>query len=121
MAEKFASTKQAIALCDICGFEYKLHSLKNVFVKGRNTNIKACHSCWDPDHPQLRLGEFPVDDAQAIRDPRPDQSLGAGGPDSSLDIQWGWNPVGGGQDPYNLTPNQLLATGKIGQVTISLG
>jgi hypothetical protein len=43
-----------------------------VFKKGRDTNIKACSECWDGDHPQLKLGEFPVNDPQALRDPRPD-------------------------------------------------
>lgn len=70
--DKFASSKQAIAECDVCGFRYKLKELKTVFVKGRDTNIKACKECWDPDHPQLKLGEIKVSDAQGIRNPRPD-------------------------------------------------
>lgn len=69
---RFAAGKRAIAECDICGFRYKLHALKDVYVKGRNTNLKACNTCWDEDHPQLMLGEYPVDDPQAVRDPRPD-------------------------------------------------
>ena len=81
------------------GFSTSYGNLRNLFVKGRDTNIKACPECWSPDQPQLRLGEFPVDDPQAIRDPRPDQSLGASGEYSSRGIQWGWNPVGGGDDP----------------------
>ena len=69
---RYASAKIAVAECDICGFRYKLKELKNLIEKGRDTNIKACPECWNPDQPQLRLGEFPVDDPQAIRDPRPD-------------------------------------------------
>ena len=69
---RYASAKIAVAECDICGFRYKLKELKNLIVKGRDTNVKACPECWNPDQPQLRLGEFPVDDPQAIRDPRPD-------------------------------------------------
>ena len=72
MSNRFASGKKAIAECDVCGFRYKLRELKDVYVKGRNTHVKACPQCWDPDHPQLKLGMFPVDDPQAIRDPRPD-------------------------------------------------
>jgi hypothetical protein len=117
MGNKFASSKNALALCDVCGFQYKLRELKNLFVKGRDTNIKACPECWDPDHPQLKLGEFPVDDPQAIRNPRPDQSLGVSGDTSSRVIQWGWNPVGL-NDPFNLTPNSLVGTGKIGTVSV---
>jgi hypothetical protein len=120
MGNRFASARKALALCDVCGFEYKLRELRSLIVKGRDTNIKACQECWNPDQPQLRLGEFPVDDPQAIRNPRVDTSLGVSGNQSSRDIQWGWNPVGGGSDPYGLTPNTLLGTGYIGQVTINI-
>ena len=72
MATRFASGKKANALCDVCGFPYKLRELRNLIVKGRDTNVKACPECWDPDHPQLHLGEFPVHDPQALRNPRPD-------------------------------------------------
>ena len=120
MANRFASGKRAIAYCDVCGFQYKLRELKDLVVKGKNTHINACIECWNGDHPQLKLGEFPVDDPQALRDPRPDQSLGDSGNTSSRDIQWGWNPVGGGNDPYNLTPNILVMTSSVGQVTVTI-
>ena len=119
MSNRFASTKRAIAECDICGFQYKLRELKNLVRKGSDTNLKACPTCWNPDQPQLKLGEFPVNDPQAIRDPRPDRSLGPSGDNSSRGIQWGWNPVGAGNDPFNLTPNNLVATGEVGTVTVT--
>jgi len=72
MSSRFASTKRAIAECDICGFQYKLKELNNIVRRGNDTNLKACPYCFDYDHPQLKLGMFPVDDPQAIRDPRPD-------------------------------------------------
>ncbi len=72
MSNRFASTKRAIAECDICGFQYKLKELRNIIRKGNDTNIKACYECFDGDHPQNELGMFPVHDPQAIRDPRPD-------------------------------------------------
>jgi hypothetical protein len=72
MGNQFASQRKAIALCDVCGFQYKLSVLRIVVRKGESTNIKACNQCWDRDHPQLKLGEFPVNDPQALRDPRPD-------------------------------------------------
>ena len=56
-------------------FSINYETLKDLIVKGTNTNIKACQECWNADHPQLKLGEFPVDDPQAIRDPRPDQKF----------------------------------------------
>jgi hypothetical protein len=119
MGNQFASSQRVIALCDVCGFQYKLRELKNLFVKGRDTNVKACRECWNPDQPQLKLGEFPINDPQAIRDPRVDLSLGPSGDYSSRGIQWGWNPVGGGNDPFGLTPNTLVGLGVIGQVTIT--
>mgnify|MGYP003624412029 FL=1 len=119
MGNQFASSQRVIALCDVCGFQYKLRELKNLIVKGRDTNVKACRECWNPDQPQLRLGEFPVNDPQAIRDPRPDQSLGPSGDFSSRNIQWGWNPVGL-NDPFNLVKdNRLIGVGQIGQVTVT--
>jgi len=74
MATRFASSQNALGVCDVCGFTYKLRELRTTIVKGRVTNIKACEECWDPDHPQLHLGEFPVHDPQALRDPRPDSN-----------------------------------------------
>ncbi len=119
MASRFASAKRALAECDICGFQYKLRELKNLIRKGKDTNLKACPTCWNPDHPQLKLGEFPVDDPQAIRNPRPDRSLGDAGSTSSRQIQYGFNPVGVGRDPFGLTPNDLVATGEVGTVTVT--
>tara|TARA_R100001530_G_C4290319_1_gene147844 strand:+ start:231 stop:557 length:327 start_codon:yes stop_codon:yes gene_type:complete len=72
MSTRFASSKNAIAECDICGFRYKLRELRSLVKKGKVTGLKACPTCWDSDHPQLKLGMYPVDDPQAIRDPRPD-------------------------------------------------
>ena len=68
----YASGHHALAVCDVCGFTYKLRRLKETFGKGRPTGIRSCPSCWDADHPQTRLGELPVFDPQALRKPRPD-------------------------------------------------
>ena len=72
MTNKFASSNKAIAECDICGFRYKLRELKEIIVKNTPTQIMACRACWTPSQPQLKLGSFPVEDPQAIRNPRPD-------------------------------------------------
>ena len=74
MGRRFASNMKALGVCDVGGFRYKLRELRKEFKKGRDTNIKACPECWDGDHPQLKLGEFPVHDPQALRDPRPDSN-----------------------------------------------
>jgi len=122
MPNTWASGKHAIAECDICGFRYKLHDLRMVFWKTKPTNWLACPECWDPDHPQLQLGMYPVDDPQALENPRPDyagyystnQVSGAGG---SRMTNWGFNPVGGarGFDSY-LTYNPLVGKSSVGTV-----
>jgi len=118
MSNRFASNKRALAMCDVCGFQYRLKQLRNLVVKEIETQIKACPECWDPDQPQLMLGTFPVDDPQAIRNPRPDRSLGESGDFSSVNIQWGWNPVGL-TDPFGLTPDNLEGVGAVGSVTVT--
>ena len=115
MSNKYTTNKNAIADCDVCGFQFKLKTLKSLFVRETKTNILACTECWNPDQPQLKLGEFPVNDPQAIRDPRSD----IGGLVESRDTQWGWNPVGVGRDTYGLTPNDLVGTGVVGTVTVT--
>jgi hypothetical protein len=65
------------------------------------------------------LGEFPVHDPQAIRNPRIDTSIVPSGNHSSLNLQWGWNPVGGGNDPFGLTPNDLIGVAQVGRVTVT--
>jgi hypothetical protein len=72
VSNRFASSKNALSECDLCGFRYKLRELRSLIVKGRDTNVMACPECWNPDQPQLHLGDFPVEDPQAIRNPRPD-------------------------------------------------
>jgi hypothetical protein len=96
-------------------------------IKTKLYQLKVCSECWDPDHPQLQLGMYPVDDPQAVRQPRPDRTYETSGLDSlgfpsggSRDIQWGWNPVGGGSlNDVGLTPNYLVATTAVGTVTIT--
>ena len=127
MSNRFASNKRALAMCDVCGFEYRLKQLKNLVVKGTETQIKACPECWNPDQPQLMLGTFPVDDPQALRNPRPDTTYVTSGTladgssgEGSRTIQWGWNPVGGASSfDAVLTPNSLVAVGQLGSVTVA--
>lgn len=118
MASRFASAKNSIAECDRCGFRFKLTQLKTLVIKTKNVNIKVCQTCWEPDHPQLQLGLYPVNDPQAVRDPRPDTSYYTPITGSRL-IQWGWNPVGGARSTdFGLTPNDLIGRASVGTVTI---
>jgi hypothetical protein len=139
MSNRFASGKNAIAECDRCGQRYKLSVLKTEIIKTKKYDLLVCPECWDPDHPQLQLGMWPVDDPQALRNPRPDRSYyvsgtnglqinpnggtgidGAGSPnDGSRIIQWGWNPIGGSRgDDAGLTPNNLVLSIELGTVTV---
>ena len=140
MGNRFSSGKNAIAQCDRCNFRFKLHELRKEIIKTKNYSILVCKSCWDPDHPQLQLGMYPVDDPQGVRDPRPDNTYyqggttglqialtGGTGPNAvgytsggSRVIQWGWNPVGGSRSfDDGLTPNNLVLTVELGTVSVT--
>jgi hypothetical protein len=127
VGNRFASGKWAIAMCDRCGFQFRLRSLKEEIIKTKRYNILVCEECWDPDQPQLQLGMYPVDDPQALRNPRRDTTYVTAGVNAagnltggSRDIQWGWNPVGGASAyDAGITPNYLVATASIGTVTVS--
>jgi hypothetical protein len=128
VGNRFASGKNAIAECDRCGQRFKLKILKTEIIKTKEYNLLVCPPCWDPDHPQLQLGMYPVDDPQALRNPRPDRSyvlsglladgeLGGG----SRIFQWGWYPVGGASGfDTELTPNNLVLAIELGTVTVSV-
>lgn len=126
MGNRFASGKNSIAECDRCGQRFKLTALKKEVKKTKTYNLLVCSVCWDPDHPQLQLGMYPVDDPQAVREPRRDQSYYASGllsdgnqGEGSRVFQWGWNPVGGASGfDTALTPNSLVAQGFVGTVTV---
>ena len=59
---------------------------------------------------------YPVHDPQALREPRPDFAE----LHDSRNIQYGFNPVGRGKDPFSLTPNDLVATGTVGTVSVTI-
>ena len=126
MGNRFAAGKRAISECDRCGQRFLLKLLKTEIIKTKKYDLLVCPECWDPDHPQLQLGMWPVDDPQALRNPRPDRSYVVSGllADGELGggsriFQWGWNPVGGSRanDAY-LTPNNLAMAVQLGTVTV---
>ena len=127
MGNRFSSGKNSIAECDRCGFRFKLKDLKREVVKTKNYELLVCGPCWDPDHPQLQLGMYPVDDPQGVRNPRPDRSYTASGilssgyqGEGSRNTQWGWNPVGGSKFFDNtLTPNNLALAAEVGTVQVT--
>jgi len=75
VSQGFASGKNAFGFCDRCGFRVKLSLMKKITVNEKLTNIKVCPTCWEPDHPQYRIGRVDMSDPQALRDPRPDTAL----------------------------------------------
>jgi hypothetical protein len=114
--------------------------LKTLTIKTKNVKIKVCPTCWEPDQPQLSLGLYPINDPQAVREPRPDLSywqsgltglqtdynsgtniLQDGFPGGGSRIfQWGWAPVGGARaNDAGLTPNNLVAQTTVANVTIN--
>lgn len=140
MPSKYTSGKKSIAECDRCGFRYKLNELRKLTIKTKQVSIKVCKTCWEPDQPQLSLGLYPVNDPQAVREPRPDVSYYQSGrsglqisvtPSNNLNsdgypeggsrvIQWGWYPIGGARaNDAGLTPNYLTSQPVVGNVTIS--
>ena len=139
MGNRFSSGKNSIAECDRCGFRFKLTDLRREVVKTKNYELLVCQPCWDPDHPQLQLGMYPVDDPQGVRNPRPDRSYlisglsglrtsqtggvtqeGTGTNEGGSRVfQWGWAPVGGASSfDASLTPNNLALTVSLGTVTV---
>jgi hypothetical protein len=142
MPSKYASAKNSIAQCDRCGFRFKLKQLKTLVIKTKNVNILVCPECWEPDQPQLSLGLYPVNDPQAVRNPRPDSpgyyQSGLNGlqlteqTGTSIDstgvplggsriFQWGWYPVGGASSfDALLTPNDLVGVSALGTVTVTI-
>lgn len=105
MTVKYAKGKYAFGMCDTCGQRYDLADLKPQIVAGRMTNTKNCVNCLDKDHPQYFIGRVPVNDPQALRNPRPDVAQ-----DESRQL-WGWNPVG---NPA------VSASGQIGVITLEI-
>ena len=68
---QYASEKNGIGECDLCGFTRPLKTLKFLTIRMKKTNLRACPECWSKDHPQYKLGTIKVFDPQALRNPRP--------------------------------------------------
>lgn len=113
----FASGKKSIGFCDRCGRKVPYKELKPQVINQIVTDIRVCSPCMDKDQPQWRIGRLRITDPQALREARPDPNLVA-----SRDIQWGFNPVGmNNTNPLfepATTPNNLVAIGAIGAVSV---
>ena len=104
---KYATGKKAYGISDRSGFRYRLRDMRkewNGLLVGKDE--------WERKQPQLEpLRATP--DPQALRNTRPEQNVA-----QQNNIQWGYNPVGRADDG-GLTPNNLVATGSVGSVTVT--
>jgi hypothetical protein len=115
---RFSSGKFSIAQCDRCGFRFKLQKLKSLTIKTKSVNILVCPECWEADHPQLKLGMYPVNDPQAVRNPRSDVTSF---PQSRSYTEVIYNGVGVGLAAGTLATNGLPPTPPIVGITFFSG
>ena len=108
----YASGKYAFGYCDRTGFRYPKKDLVPQIVNQKPTGLLVGKDVVDEDQPQLQLGKVRVDDPEALRTPRPDQSM-----EESSQF-FAWNPVGGGITALGSRTVGLDMTGKVGTVTV---
>mgnify|MGYP000014470739 FL=1 len=104
----YASGKHAWGISDRSGRRYRLREMKVEW-----TGAKVGPDEFEPKHPQL----FPPKaspDPQALRNPRPESGL-----TEQRATQYGWNPVGFNEIEGLSPPNNLVAIGSVGTVTVT--
>jgi len=105
----YASGKNAWGISDRSGRRYRLVDMKVEW-----TGAKVGPDEFDPKQPQLSPPKaFP--DPQALQNPRPESDLVA-----QRAIQFGWNPVGFAGIEGLSPPNNLVAVGSVGTVTVEI-
>jgi hypothetical protein len=103
----YASGNNAWGISDRSGRRYRLREMKVEW-----TGAKVGPDEFEPKHPQLYPPKaYP--DPQALRDPRPETGLSV-----QRAVQWGWNPVGFAYIPGLSPPDNLVAQGSVGTVTV---
>ena len=105
----YASGKHAYGISDRSGRRYRLREMRTEW-----TGAKVGPDEFEPKHPQL----FPpraFPDPQALRGPRPETEL-----PEQRSIQHGYNPVGFQDIPGITPPNNLVAEGEVGTVTVTI-
>lgn len=110
MAVQYASGDKALGICDVCGWTVPYKSLSEQIFNQRNTNLKVCPACNDDDHPQLQLGKYPINDPQALYQPRPDSNVGGPSTTNSRFL-FAWNPVAANIFPIRAQVGQVTASG----------
>lgn len=111
--------KYALGICDRSGLTYKLRDLRPQIVDGKDSGLRVSPSMLDQDQPQNFLGEFPINDPQALPFTRTDTNV-----DEQRKIAWNWNPVGDNNGLSALygfsSQTSTQATGQVGTVTVSI-
>ena len=105
----YASGRHAYGISDRSCRRNRLRDMKTEW-----TGAKVGPDEFEPKHPQL----FPpraFPDPQALRDPRPESEL-----TEQRSIQHGYNPVGFQDIPGVTPPNNLVAEGEVGTVTVTI-
>lgn len=101
---RYASSRNALGMCDRCGWTWPLTALKVEIFDQRPNGLLVCPDCLDVDNPQLQLGRIPVDDPQSLYNPRPDLDK------LPSTTYFGWAPIG--------NPITNYVTCEIGNVTV---
>tara|TARA_R100001129_G_scaffold185706_1_gene174803 strand:+ start:838 stop:1149 length:312 start_codon:yes stop_codon:yes gene_type:complete len=102
----YAKGKKALGICDRCGFTYKLSELKYEIEDKVRNGLRVCTYCFDPDHPQLRVGELQTSDPQALFNPRVDSG------EKASTTYFGFSPV---------SSTGMVLRGNVGKVKITIG
>jgi len=110
MSQQFSSGKNALGICDVCGFTVPFNSLVYQIYDQRNTRVKVCQVCNDDDQPQLQVGRVPIADPQTLMDARPDTGI-AGPPQFNSRYLFSWNPAGRNIFPIRVQVGQVTARG----------
>ena len=109
----YAVGKRAKAICDRCGFEYKLNQLKEEW-----NGLKTCPTCFEPKHPQLEPLPHVID-PEALYKPRPSQDVGVG--EGFVVVVYTDITKGNSMDSNIVGSNFVVdeMTGSVGEVTIT--
>ena len=113
----FAVGSKALGICDRCGFEYLLKTLKDEVVDLNQTGLLVCEECFDRDQPQLQVGRWPVDDPQALRNPRPDTGTEGSRRIAIVDYSFVTSPDNPDGTEYFVSSSMTLASSSDGTMT----
>ena len=109
----YARAKKALGECDRCGFTYKLNELRYEIEDQVRNGLRVCKECFDPDQPQLRVGDVNTNDPQSLFNPRADKG------EAESTSYFSFDPIGGGSNVFGSSTMGLKITGSVGKLTVS--